>query len=71
MSCFKRSTSRDFRIDGTTVTAILHGQEVWYECCHGNPSYTSQQDDDEDASSVGSPKAKKMKLSFVSDSTTE
>jgi len=28
MSHFKKSTSRDFRIDGTTVSAILHGQEV-------------------------------------------
>lgn len=70
MSCFKRSTSRDFRIDGTTVSAILHGQEVRtiHHTCY---NVLHVQDNEENSSSKGTPKPKKMKLSFASNSTDE
>ena len=74
MSCFKRSTSRDFRIDGTTVSAILHGQEVhvfWYDLHVVIYSIQDNDNDEDNSSSTGSPKAKKLKLSFASNSTTD
>ncbi|XP_065883264.1 Fanconi anemia group I protein-like isoform X2 [Dysidea avara] len=57
LSHFKRSTARDFRIDGTTVNAILQGQA----------------DDEEGDSGSGgdNPKAKRLKLSIASDSPTD
>ena len=76
MSHFKKSTSRDFRIDGTTVSAILHGQEVgnMQILCQPVITYYNTQDDGDsvNSSSTGSsPKAKKVKLSFASTSTTD
>ncbi|XP_065883350.1 Fanconi anemia group I protein-like [Dysidea avara] len=57
LSHFKRSTACDFRIDGTTVNAILQGQA---------------DDEEEDNGSGGdSPKAKRLKLSIASDSPTD
>ena len=72
MSHFKRSTARDFRIDGTTVNAILQGQagdEVCVLNCIHHLMYCVQEDNN--SSGGDSPKAKRLKLSIASDSLTD